>query len=92
VLPEIVAAVGGKIPVIFDSGIRRGSDILKALALGASAVCLGRVPRWGLAAYGAPGVQRILEIMQAEFVQAMAAAGRPTLASIDRSLLRTDFP
>ncbi len=64
VLPEIVDAVGGKVPILFDSGIRRGSDIVKALALGATAICLGRVPRWGLAAYGAPGVQRTLEIMQ----------------------------
>ena len=92
VLPEIVDAVGGKAPVLFDSGIRRGTDILKALALGASAVCLGRVPRWGLAAYGAPGVQRVLEILQAELVQAMAYTGRPTLASIDHTLVRTDFP
>ncbi|MCC6540125.1 MAG: alpha-hydroxy-acid oxidizing protein [Bryobacterales bacterium] len=92
VLPEIVDAVGGKVPVLFDSGVRRGSDILKALALGASAVCLGRVPRWGLGAYGPAGVQRILEIMQAELAQAMAATGRPTLASIDRTLVRTDFP
>ena len=64
VLPEIVDAVGGKVPILFDSGVRRGSDALKALALGANAVCLGRVPRWGLGAYGAPGVQRILEILQ----------------------------
>lgn len=92
VLPEIVAAVNGRVPVLFDSGVRRGSDILKALALGASAVCLGRIPRWGLGAYGAPGVQRIVEIMQAELVQAMAATGRPSLASIDGSLVRTDFP
>jgi isopentenyl diphosphate isomerase/L-lactate dehydrogenase-like FMN-dependent dehydrogenase len=92
VLPEIVDAVGGRVPVLFDSGIRRGSDILKALALGATAVCLGRVPRWGLGAYGAPGVQRVLEIMQAELVQAMAQAGRPNLASVNRTLVRTDFP
>lgn len=92
VLPEIVDAVGGKVPILFDSGVRRGSDILKALALGASAVCLGRVPRWGLGAYGAPGVQRILEILQAELVHAMAYTGRPTIASIDRTLVRTDFP
>ena len=92
VLPEIVQAVNGKVPVLFDSGIRRGSDILKALALGATAVCLGRIPRWGLGAYGPAGVKRILEIMQAELVQAMAATGRPTLASIDRTLVRTDFP
>jgi isopentenyl diphosphate isomerase/L-lactate dehydrogenase-like FMN-dependent dehydrogenase len=92
VLSEIVDAVQGRIPVIVDSGFRRGSDVLKALALGARAVCLGRVPRWGLAAYGAAGAQRVLEIMQAELVMAMAATGRPTLASIDRTLVRTDFP
>jgi 4-hydroxymandelate oxidase len=92
VLPEIVDAVGAKVPVIFDSGVRRGADALKALALGARAVCLGRVPRWGLGAYGAPGVQRILEILQAELVQGMAYTGRPTLASIDRTIVRTDFP
>ena len=92
VLPEIVDAVGGKVPILFDSGVRRGADILKALALGANAVCLGRVPRWGLGAYGAPGVQRILEILQQELAQAMAYTGRPTLASIDRSVVRTDFP
>lgn len=92
VLPEIVDAVAGRVPVLFDSGIRRGADVLKALALGASAVCLGRIPRWGLAAYGIPGVQRILEIMQAEFTQAMAVTGRASLAAIDRSLVRTDFP
>lgn len=92
VLPEIVDAVNGRVPVLFDSGIRRGTDMLKALALGASAVCLGRIPRWGLGAYGAPGVQRILEIMQAELVQAMIDSGRPSLKSIDRSLVRTDFP
>lgn len=92
VLPEIVDAVKGKVPILFDSGIRRGTDILKALALGANAVCLGRVPRWGLAAYGAAGVQRVVEILQTELVQAMGFTGRPTLASIDRTLVRTDFP
>ena len=92
VLPEIVDAVKGRVPVLFDSGVRSGSDVLKALALGASAVCLGRVPRWGLGAFGAPGVQRVIEILQAELVQAMAATGRNSLSSIDRSLVRTDFP
>jgi isopentenyl diphosphate isomerase/L-lactate dehydrogenase-like FMN-dependent dehydrogenase len=92
VLPEIVDAVTGKVPILFDSGVRRGADALKALALGAKAVCLGRVPRWGLGAYGAPGVQRILEILQAELAHAMAYTGRSNLASIDRSLVRTDFP
>jgi 4-hydroxymandelate oxidase len=92
VLPEIVDAVGGKVPILFDSGVRRGADALNALALGAKAVCLGRVPRWGLGAYGAPGVQRILEILQAELVQAMVYTGRPNPASINRTLVRTDFP
>jgi isopentenyl diphosphate isomerase/L-lactate dehydrogenase-like FMN-dependent dehydrogenase len=92
VLPEIVEAVNGRVPVLFDSGVRRGSDVLKALALGASAVCLGRVPRWGLGAYGAPGVQRAIEILQKELLQAMTATGRQALKSIDRSLVRTDFP
>jgi len=62
------------------------------LALGASAVCLGRVPRWGLGAYGAAGVQRVVEILQAELVQAMEATGRPNLASIDKSLALVNFP
>ena len=92
VLPEIVDAVAGKVPILFDSGVRRGADALKALALGANAVCLGRVPRWGLGAYGAPGVQRILEIVQGELVQAMAYTGRPTLTSLDRTIVKTDFP
>jgi len=91
VLPEIADAVHGRVPIVFDSGIRRGTDILKALALGASAVGLGRVPLWGLAAYGPQGVQKVLEILQAELVQAMAATGRPTLASIDKTLVRTEF-
>ena len=91
-LPEIVDAVAGRIPVLVDSGFRRGSDALKALALGAKAVCLGRVPRWGLAAFGDAGVQRVLEIMQAELALAMAQTGRPNLASIDRTLVRTHFP
>ncbi len=91
VLPEIVDAVRGRVPVLIDGGFRRGSDVLKALALGANAVCLGRVPRWGLAAYGAPGVQRVLEIIQAELTLAMAYTGRPSLRAIDRTLVKTDF-
>jgi 4-hydroxymandelate oxidase len=91
VLPEIVDAVRGRLTVLVDSGFRRGSDVLKALALGAKAVCLGRAPRYGLAAYGPVGAQRVLEILQGELVLAMAATGRPTLDSIDRSLVRTDF-
>jgi 4-hydroxymandelate oxidase len=92
VLPEIVDAVKGRVPVLVDGGFRRGSDILKALALGAAAVCVCRPQRWGLAAYGAPGVQRVLEILQAEFRLAMAGTGRTALASVDRTLVRTYFP
>ncbi len=92
VLPEIVDAVGGKVPVLIDSGFRRGSDVLKALALGAKAVCLGRVPRWGLGAYGAPGVQRVLEILQTELRLAMATNGYATLEAVNRKGVRTDFP
>jgi 4-hydroxymandelate oxidase len=91
VLAEIVDAVPARVPVLFDSGIRSGSDILKALALGAKSVCLGRSIRWGLAAYGPAGVQRVLEILQGELMMAMAQTGRADLASIDRSLIRTHF-
>jgi isopentenyl diphosphate isomerase/L-lactate dehydrogenase-like FMN-dependent dehydrogenase len=91
VLPEIVATVTRRIPVLIDSGFRRGSDILKALALGADAVLLGRATRWALGAFGAPGAQRLLEIIQRELVEAAAAAGRPTRASIDASIVRTRF-
>jgi isopentenyl diphosphate isomerase/L-lactate dehydrogenase-like FMN-dependent dehydrogenase len=91
VLPEIVAAVNGRIPVITDSGYRRGTDILKGLALGANAVLLGRATRWALAAFGAPGAQRLLEMMQRELVEAAAAAGRRTMASIDRSVVKQNF-
>ena len=92
VLPEIVEAVAGRIPVLIDSGFRRGSDIVKAMALGASAICLGRVPRWGLGSFGAPGVTKVLEIVQEDFRQAMASCGAASLGVIDRSLVRTDFP
>jgi isopentenyl diphosphate isomerase/L-lactate dehydrogenase-like FMN-dependent dehydrogenase len=92
VLPEIVDAVGGRIPVLVDSGFRRGSDLVKAIALGASAVCLGRAPRWGLGAFGPAGVQRLLQIIQAEFREAMATTGRTTLAALDRTAVRTHFP
>jgi 4-hydroxymandelate oxidase len=91
VLPEIVDAVGGKIPVIVDGGFRRGSDVVKAMALGADAVGLGRAPRWGLGAFGPQGVQRLLEIMQREFAEAMARTGRTTLAALDRTAVKVKF-
>jgi 4-hydroxymandelate oxidase len=91
VLAEVVDAVNGKVPIITDSGYRRGTDILKGLALGAQAVMLGRTTRWALGAFGAPGVQKLLEMLQTELVEATAAAGRSTLKSIDRSLVKTNF-
>jgi isopentenyl diphosphate isomerase/L-lactate dehydrogenase-like FMN-dependent dehydrogenase len=91
VLPEIVATVKRRIPVLIDSGFRRGSDILKALALGADAVLLGRATRWGLGAFGAPGAERVLEIMQRELVEAAAATGRATRAAIDATAVNARF-
>jgi (S)-2-hydroxy-acid oxidase len=64
---------------------------MKALALGANAVCLGRATRWGLGAFGEPGAQRVIEMVQAELVAAMAAAGRRSLAELDRTTVRTRF-
>jgi (S)-2-hydroxy-acid oxidase len=90
-LPEVVEAVAGKIPVLIDSGFRRGSDVVKAIALGADAVCLGRAPRWGLGAFGPRGVQRLLEILQTEFREAMAKTGCTTLAALDRTVIKTNF-
>ena len=93
VLPEIVSAVNGKIPVMIDSGFRRGSDILKALALGADAVWLGRASRWALGAFGPAGVQKLLtDMLFKELVDATAAAGRTTLASIDASIVKQNWP
>ena len=88
VLPEIVQAVNRKLPVLVDSGFRRGTDILKALAIGATAVCVGRPPLWGLGSFGEPGVKRVLELLRTELALAMGLCGRPNLASIDRTLLR----
>jgi len=87
-LPDVVEAVAGRCEVYMDGGIRRGTDVLKALALGARAVLLGRPVLWGLAANGAAGVRHVLEMLRDELVLAMVLSGRPTLASIDRSLVR----
>jgi (S)-2-hydroxy-acid oxidase len=91
VLPEIVAAVNGRVPVLFDSGIRRGSDIFKALALGANAVMIGRTTRWGLAAFGIPGAQRLIEMLQQELVQVAAAAGCAKLSDINKATVKANF-
>ncbi|MBI1786193.1 MAG: alpha-hydroxy-acid oxidizing protein [Acidobacteria bacterium] len=90
VLPGIIDAAAGKIPVLIDGGFRRGADVLKALAIGAKAVLLGRPPLWGLGAFGQQGVERVLQLLQTELALAMGLAGRPNLASIDRSLVVID--
>jgi 4-hydroxymandelate oxidase len=86
-LPEVVAAVGERLEVLVDGGIRRGSDVLKALALGARAVLIGRPYLWGLAVGGEDGVRKVLELLRNELDVSMALAGRPTIGSIDRSLV-----
>ena len=87
-LPDVIDAVGGKIPVMMDGGIRRGSDILKALALGAKAVLVGRAPLWGLGAFGQAGVERVLWMLNAELKLSMGLAGTPNMASVTRKLVR----
>jgi isopentenyl diphosphate isomerase/L-lactate dehydrogenase-like FMN-dependent dehydrogenase len=87
-LPSIASAVGRKVPILIDGSFRRGTDILKALALGARAVLLGRPPVWGLAAYGAEGVQAVLEMLQSELARNMALCGKPDIKSIDSSLVK----
>jgi 4-hydroxymandelate oxidase len=86
-LPEIVAAVGKRIPVFIDGGIRRGTDIFKALALGATAVGIGRPQAWGLAAFGQPGVEAVSNILTRELHSIMRQAGTPDLATIDKAHL-----
>ena len=88
-LPEVVKVIDGRIPVIMDSGIRRGVDVFKALALGADAVLIGRAYLWGLAAFGEAGVEMVLRILRDELRVAMQLAGTPSLADIGpRSVLR----
>ncbi len=86
-LPEIVERVDGRLPVLVDGGVRRGTDVLKAIALGARAVLIGRPYRYGLAAGGAPGVARAVNILKRELEMAMASTGRTSIDQIDRSVL-----
>ena len=88
-LPEVVAEVRGRIPVFLDSGVRRGTDVFKALALGATAVGIGRPFLWGLGAFGQAGVERVLEILQGELKLVMANCGVQTIAAIDNSYVAT---
>ena len=88
VLPEIVQAVGGRMPILVDSGFRRGSDIVKALAIGAQAVCIGRPYLWGLGAFGQPGVERVLAILRLETRNAMQQLGAPSLKDLTPAMVR----
>src|SRR3954453_1951038 len=87
VLPEVIA-VAGDMPVLVDSGFRRGSDIVKALAIGAKAVCIGRPYLWGLGAFGQPGVERVLAILRAETRAAMAQIGAASLKDLTPAMVK----
>jgi 4-hydroxymandelate oxidase len=87
-LPEIVEAVNGRIPVLIDSGFRRGTDVVKALAIGATAVCVGRPYLWGLGAFGEAGVDKVLAILRAETRVAMAQCGVRSIKEITPELVR----
>jgi 4-hydroxymandelate oxidase len=86
-LPEIIDRVAGRVPVLVDGGIRRGTDVLKALAVGASAVLIGRPYAYALAVDGADGVARAVGILRTELEMAMALVGRPSIGALDRTLL-----
>jgi 4-hydroxymandelate oxidase len=86
-LPAVAGKIAGRIPILMDSGIRRGTDVLKALANGATAILLGRPILYGLGIGGADGVRNVIEIVRTEFEAAMALAGRTSIAAIDRSVI-----
>lgn len=87
-LPDVLNAVGGRLPVIVDSGFRRGTDVVKALALGARAVAIGRPYLWGLGAFGQPGVERVLELLRLETRVAMQQCGAPSIKDLTPALVR----
>ena len=86
-LPDVRDAVGEEFPVLFDSGIRTGADVFKALALGADAVCLGRPYMWGLALGGQAGVEQVLRCLLAELDLTLALSGHTEIAQLERSAL-----
>ena len=88
-LPLVADKVSGRVPVLLDGGIRRGTDVLKAIALGANATLIGRPYLYGLGAAGETGVTSVLKILQREFEMAMALTGRTSITDIDRSVLWT---
>ena len=86
-LPRVVDAVAGRIPVLMDGGVRRGTDVVKALCFGATAVMIARPYLWGLAVGGQAGVEDVLRLLRTEVERTMALLGRPTIAAIERSAL-----
>jgi isopentenyl diphosphate isomerase/L-lactate dehydrogenase-like FMN-dependent dehydrogenase len=88
VLAGIADAAAGRTQIMIDGGFRRGTDIMMALALGASAVLVARPVAWGMAAYGAAGVRAVLEMLQTELGRTMGMCGKPTLKSIDRTVVK----
>ena len=88
-LPEVVAEIGSRVPVFVDGGVRRGTDVFKALALGAKAVGIGRPYLWGLGAFGQAGVDRVLEILQGELKLVMGNCGTQKLSEINRDYVAT---
>jgi 4-hydroxymandelate oxidase len=87
-LPEIVDAVNGRMPIFVDSGFRRGTDIVKALCMGATGVCVARPYLWGLGAFGQPGVERVLELLRTELRGVMQQVGAPTIADLKPAMVR----
>jgi isopentenyl diphosphate isomerase/L-lactate dehydrogenase-like FMN-dependent dehydrogenase len=87
-LPEIVEAVKGRMPILVDSGFRRGSDVVKALCMGATAVCVGRPYIWGLGAFGQPGVERVLELLRIETHDMMQQVGAPSVKQLVPAMVR----
>jgi len=87
-LPEIVEAVKGRMPILVDSGFRRGSDVVKALCIGATAVCVGRPYIWGLGAFGQPGVERVLELLRIETHDMMQQVGAPSIRQLVPAMVR----
>jgi isopentenyl diphosphate isomerase/L-lactate dehydrogenase-like FMN-dependent dehydrogenase len=87
-LPEIVDAVRGRMPILIDSGFRRGTDIAKALCMGATGVCIGRPYIWGLGAFGQPGVERVLELLRIELRAIMQQLGAPSIKHLVPAMVR----
>ena len=91
-LPEVADAVAGRVEIYVDGGIRRGVDVLKAVALGARAVLIGRPYLWGLAVGGETGVSRVLRLLRDDLLLSMALAGCPRVDGIDRGLVTSGGP